>query len=311
MINQKTVLILGAGASMPFGFPSGSGLIALISQMLEPNRTAIPRLLIEHGYEKQIKEFKHDLIHSGRSSVDEFLEYRTEFLDIGKETIAAALLEFEQTHTLFNVTMNNNWYQHLFSLLNISFDEFDQNKLAIITFNYDRSLEHYFFTALQSSYGKSIEECAEKLGKIPIIHVYGKLGRLPWEKSKYAEVPYDIGPQLNKRGLAMRDAGKSINIIRENIEGNEEFNQAHQLINEAHRIYFLGFGYHPTNLNRLIGNLSPRPDLVIGGTMYNMSLSSKNTAIGIIEKFGPHMLFPERNFHNEKIYEYLYNYVAL
>ncbi len=31
MITRETVLVLGAGASMPYGFPSGQDLVALIS----------------------------------------------------------------------------------------------------------------------------------------------------------------------------------------------------------------------------------------------------------------------------------------
>ena len=314
MINQKTVLILGAGASMPFGFPSGQDLVALIDNMLFDIQSETCVLLKRHGYDEElIQKFREHLIYSGRSSVDEFLEHRTEFLDIGKEVIVAALLDFEKSLKLFDKAMKDNWYQHLFSLLNISFNEFDQNKLAIITFNYDRSLEYYFSAALCFAYGKNIEECAEKLNKIPIVHVHGKLGRLPWEKSKYSEIPYDMHDYPDQKDLMIRNGSKNINIIHENIEKNEEFDQAHQLINEAERIYFLGFGYHPTNLARLIGNLSPRINKEIGGTTFGMSLSAKNTAMNKIARFKPNVnsTYFERNFFDREIYEYLYDYVTL
>jgi hypothetical protein len=128
MIEVPTVLVLGAGASMLFSFPSGRKLVALISDMLNGDSPTV-QLLEKHGYEKkQTWEFRKNLVLSGCSSVDEFLEYRTDFLDVGKEAIAAALLNFEQTANLFNVNKDNNWYQYLFGLLNTSFDEFDQNE---------------------------------------------------------------------------------------------------------------------------------------------------------------------------------------
>jgi len=56
-----------------------------------------------------------------------------------------------------------DWYQYFCDKLNTSFEEFDQNKISIITFNYDRSLEHSLFTALKNSYGKNDRDCALKL----------------------------------------------------------------------------------------------------------------------------------------------------
>lgn len=82
-----------------------------------------------------------------------------------------------------NVVMfeRGDWYQYFCDKLNTSFEEFDQNKISIITFNYDRSLEHSLFTALKNSYAKNDRDCASKLKNIPIVHVYGQLGYLPWQ----------------------------------------------------------------------------------------------------------------------------------
>jgi len=37
-----------------------------------------------------------------------------------------------------------------------SFDEFQNNKLAIVTFNYDRSLEQYFYQRLKHTYSLAV-----------------------------------------------------------------------------------------------------------------------------------------------------------
>ena len=305
MIEVPTVLVLGAGASMPFGFPSGSKLLYLISDMLNGDSPTVD-LLEKHGYEKDhIWKFRENLILSGRSSVDEFLEYRTDFLKVGKEAITAALLRFEQTLNLFNVNKDNNWYQYLFGLLNTSFDEFNQNKLSIITFNYDRSFEHYLFTALQHAYNKNDDDCAEKLNKIPIVHVYGKLGRLPWEKTHYSLVPYDVVKHPNKLGLYVGRGGENIKIIHEDIEKDPEFNQAFELLIATERIYFLGFGFNETNLKRLrIESLCHPdvPDKVICGTSHGLS-QRQNQLVKGYRKTPNRLIY----LYPQKIYDFLYN----
>jgi hypothetical protein len=306
MITRKTVLVLGAGASMPFGFPSGRKLVALIVDLLQSDASPTFKLLEGHAYEgEQITEFREHLALSGRSSVDEFLEYRTDFLDVGKEAIAAALVSFEKTASLFDVDMDNNWYQYLLGQLNTSFDEFGQNELAIITFNYDRSLEHYLFTALKHSYKKSDEECADKLSKIPIVHVHGKLGRLPWEESRHSLVPYDASTRPDKLGLMVGRGGENIKIIHESVEEDPEFNEAFELLMVAERVYFLGFGFHETNLKRLrIESLCQpdAPDRTICGTSDGLSQRQIQLVRGY-KKMPNHLidLFPQ------KIYEFLYN----
>ena len=106
------------------------------------------------------------------------MEHRPEYLDVGKALIAAELIVCERETALFRRD-GKSWYEYLFNELSTNFCDFEKNQLSILTFNYDRSLEHYLLTSLQNSYDKSIEECAEKLSKIPIIHLHGDLGALP------------------------------------------------------------------------------------------------------------------------------------
>ena len=47
-------------------------------------------------------------------------------------------------------------YQYLSVKLNSSFEEFGENKLSIITFNYDCSLEHYLLNSLINSHEKTV-----------------------------------------------------------------------------------------------------------------------------------------------------------
>ena len=197
MITTPTVLILGAGASMPFGFPSGEELVSCILKELEGEEPAGSALVRIHQAmaerksaravltqaidsiepEMLIDSFHEALFYSGRQSIDTFLEYNPQFLEVGKMAIASVLVPLENNRTLFSTTPN--WYKLLFNHLDTRFEEFAENKLSILTYNYDRSLEQFLLTALRYSYrGMKAEydQCWEQLSKVPIIHLHGSLG---------------------------------------------------------------------------------------------------------------------------------------
>lgn len=344
MIEIETVLLLGAGASIPFGFPSGQNLVDIICTRLSFNtlqaKTNVEKLFIE-GWrrafiileqsfsKKRLSTFTDRLLNSGESSVDAFLESQEpEFVEIGKAAITASLLPCELEKTLFMYFMetrrrpgdteeqSKNWYQYLWGELNAPFEQFEENKLSIVTFNYDRSLEHYLFTALKNKYpGKSNEEYAEKIQSIPIIHVHGKLGPLSWElpNSDFETVvPYDS--MTANFGMSVKDtedyqriwfdtAQSSIKVIHEGTDESEEFKQAHELITKAQQLYFLGFGYHPTNLRRLNPDVLKKPKK-IKGTVYELSL----TRICNIERQSISTFNRKnQNLYDKRIYDFLHN----
>jgi hypothetical protein len=179
MITTRSVLVLGAGASKDYEFPTALELKKNILHSLRGEEIPDFKQLLNLGFStKEIVDFRHDLAHSGKLSVDAFLEYREEFTQVGKAAIAQELIKSEQVSFFFK--NEPNWYQRFYYSLNTTFDNFDRNQFAVITFNYDRSFEYYLFVALKNSYGKSDDEVARKLDKIPIVHVHGQLGFLPW-----------------------------------------------------------------------------------------------------------------------------------
>lgn len=262
MITRKLVLILGAGSSMPFGFPSGSDLMSRIINRLTPsNPDPMQSVIRDAGFQpKEIENFRNALTKSGKKSVDAFLEHRSEFLEIGKVATACVLLPLESEDRIFGRN-DTNWYEYLFNKLNASFEEFDKNSVSVLTFNYDRSLEHYLLTALQNSYGKTSDECSRKLASLPIIHLYGQLGSLPSLGGQGIEFGAEINPDVLTR------AADGIQIIHEDVAKNPQFQRAHELLNSAERVCFLGFGYDRTNLGRLARYDQPPKQGVIGSAM--------------------------------------------
>lgn len=278
MITKPTVFVLGAGVSMPYGFPSGKQLVeqiceatqvktSLTSPIPDDSRYLISReniqnILFDNFGKPETQKFGNALFLSHQVSIDAFLEHRQEFTEIGKLAIALFILRKEMEAELFSFENRyKGCYQHLFSKLNTGWEKFKQNKVSFITFNYDRSLENFLFTSLQNTYSKSENEIAEQLSEIHIIHVHGSLGKLKWQEAK--GIPYgtlDEYTPLNRLKFNTKlalDASRQIKIITENRSNFEEFQSAFKLLSEAERIYFLGFGYHPTNIERLgIQNLA-------------------------------------------------------
>ena len=265
MITQKTVLVLGAGASCHCGYPIGQALYDRILRDLETmtpdfNEKAVPasdrfgnyrvdvRLLKLGHKPEDIINFRQALLLADRPSIDKFLERREDLIEIGKICIAQALIPYENNKEITNRD-GKNWYQLLFNELDSSRDQFHDNKLSIITFNYDRSLEHYLFCTVKHTYGiRDDHEVAQLLNSIPIVHVHGQLGLLDWQ-TKVEEEARSYGGPLTKANLIK--ASQNIKIIHEDVEKDVEFAKARELIKEAERVYFLGFGYDTINMERL------------------------------------------------------------
>jgi hypothetical protein len=90
----------------------------------------------------------HAFLHSGQLSIDTFLSKRgDEFSETGKWAIAAALCIRETPTMVMNATIEGDWYAYLWSVMSGTLSKVDDvpfEKIKIITFNYDRSLEYFF-----------------------------------------------------------------------------------------------------------------------------------------------------------------------
>ena len=295
MITKPTVFVLGAGASMPYGFPSGDLLrqqicAATASIAFEDDKTAlidkgqIHDFLVYKFGEKETEEFGNAFYRSHKLSIDAFLERQPKFIPIGKAAITLFILRKELETNLSDFeTRSKGFYENLLNKLDSGWENFLDNKIGFVTFNYDRSLEQFFFNSLKYTFGKSDSECAEKLIKIPFIHIHGVLGPLPWQSED--GIPY--GATMEKYTKESKDTIKLINrateqikVIHENQPTSPEFTDAFELLSAAERIYFLGFGYDQTNLKRL--SIDKLAEIERQKTGAQLSLSRmKGTGLGL------------------------------
>jgi len=266
MIKNETVLVLGAGASMPYGYPSGHNL----RQMLIDPSLFTPALQMRWFEREDIHSFCRTFMLSGMKSIDAFLARRGKDIlgrghrtieEVGKHGIAIALRQNKSLDTLFqspawvdklwNIDRSDNWYEYLWAQLSSgitksNLEDFAATRLTVVTFNYDLSLEHYLFTAIKNSYGITDEEAASLLLPIKFIHLYGQLSGNPFASGFNYEYKFDKDWRL------ISDDVRLIQVIDEERELTaSNFPSAIAAIEKAPRICFLGFGFDEINVRRL------------------------------------------------------------
>lgn len=240
---KYTTLILGAGASEHLKYPLGRELVKDIYK-LKGKIKELP------WSENELNTFFDNLMEYEPDSIDEYLGRQqkrkmTSQVDIGKFLISRVLKDNESKEKLFS---NSGWYRILRNYLMDGVGNFKKTKpLAIITFNYDRSLEAYLhsrYHARCSDKGISWEDSwAELQEQLPIIHVHGMLG-------SYPKIPYE------EKLEDLLKLSKEIKIIHElskikNGFANEEFKLANEYLTKSDKIVFMGFGLHKENIERL------------------------------------------------------------
>ena len=274
MISIRTTLILGAGASVPYNYPIGRALVERIQ-----NRESISGSgpLHQFGFDhEQFCELQEVLRFGAFDSIDAMLgmpQYAN-LKDVGRLAIAHELLYGQTERNLW--IEPNKWHGHLVQRMCDgcqSLEEFAHNKLNVITFNYDLSLEHSMFLAISQRFRSNTPgEIADALMRaMPVIHVHGHLGHLPW-------MSLDPSRSRSYGGCSdaddLRRAASGIIIISEAVDDTPEFETARTRIDEAEQIFILGFGYHSDNVKRLqipfAGTPNFKPErYIVGASLLN------------------------------------------
>lgn len=250
MIKRPSVFVVGAGASVPFGFPTGAELRRRICTELRRGY-AMFDLVSSAGFEEELIEtVRHEFETSGLWSIDAFVGYRPQYQNVCEATIASALLPLEQTKVLTNVSGtsgNSDWYQLLWNELlsgASSPTDLSRNTVKFITFNYDRSLEQFLLNAVCSTFGIDWTAAHNALSGIAIRHVYGSLGDYTTEHG-YAYGNHS-DDELRKRVIAAQASIKTVPLARGDLDP-----EVAMWLAEAHRVYILGFGFDSTNCHRI------------------------------------------------------------
>lgn len=282
MFESHTLFVVGAGASAEIGLPVGSALIETIATKLDirfqdglrlssgdPGIADTVRFHARHRNENQNTYYqKARMIREAlpvAPSIDNFLDAHKKDEHIqfcGKLGIVASILEAERKSKLFAEGHGNDhvdlghlsgtWYTAFMKMLveRVDLDEIESvfDNVSFITFNYDRCIQRFLHVALQKYYGIDSGRAADLISKLEIIHPYGSIGRLPFEGGN-SIVPY--GAKLDEAALI--EAAGRIRTFTEQIEDFEFLDAIRQSVSGAETLVFLGFGFHPQNMELLSG----------------------------------------------------------
>lgn len=263
MIKTKTVFILGAGASAPYNFPTGDGLKDKICQHFINQYHKLPILdekdaeiaeMMRNDRKQASKKFTSALRRATGQSIDLFLKLNTSHFEIGKIAILINILSAENSSDIR--IKKKNWYTYLFKRMMIECwkqkrpELLLNNNVKFITFNYDRSLEHFFEESFINNFSdlQNHVKLWDYVNKIPIHHVYGSVGKLPWQTLKNETEVVSYG-NLDYRYVQTKPALKSIKLIDE--RGKPDDKKMIELFGNVEHIFILGFGFLEENLEVL------------------------------------------------------------
>jgi hypothetical protein len=320
--SEFMTFVLGAGSSFEAGMPTGTELKGMISTSLalkvdDFRRMAggddtIREAIYAKGQQPGSAKSVNDYYQAARRictampqapSIDNFIDsHRSNptIAVVGKLAIASAIIKAERASTLYvspdNIynkvnfqRLQDTWFNAFFQLLCLNAQEEELpdrlSRVRIVTFNYDRTLEHYLYHSIQNYYGTKPERAAEILSHLSVFHPYGKVGSLPWQNSG-TSVPF--GGELHSSALSQ--VAETLRTFTEGTsEAESHIEQIRESVFDAETLVFLGFAFHELNLQLLFGtpaDIPVRHSKQVFGTAMGLSESNKKAIAAELADLG-------------------------
>lgn len=301
---HKDVFVIGAGASVPYGLPTGFDLLQTIKSI---DFKKLPNPLLEQfflkliGYsvniaqnpkrkvqlfDKVAKEILIPVQNSCILSIDQFLKNHLDndniqfvlksilsFIILSSENVAYNN-RFNPKAQTENHLGNIDWIQHLISRIDLECNNNDDlisffDNTTFISFNYDRILEFFLYSFLKHDRLLTGLEAQQTIDKMKIFHINGYLGGLDIIPFGVNNVKYDT----------------VINTMRTVWEAPADedlstFEYAKSLVHSADRVFILGTSYIPDN-NKSIG----LDDLPLESNIYGTAFGLSEANIGRVLNF--------------------------
>lgn len=329
-MNNKIVLITGAGASKELniscgkdflwemasrlctryntnivgGFIAGQGkYLDMINQFLKYKKIDLKEATYskfepqEAYWINKINDFKNqfeDYIHNeSYGTIDYFLQNAKDkkLVEIGKFALSFHLIGYE------DAILKDNCYESKPNWLKIFVEKYIKeiynNKelnFKIITFNYDRTIEHFIYQHLTEELLITEIEAVSFINcRLEVIHIYGKIGNLEWQ-DKTSFIKFG---EKNDNSIFVDYAIKNVQLIGTRIEPEVQ-NRIDEILSNASKVIFLGYGFDSEN-NRLL-NIDSESKIIY--TKYGLSVNDEND---FIERYNSN----NKEGFNEKCFELL------
>ena len=324
MLGRETLFIIGAGAGHDISMPMGEQLARLIADYLnisfESYTTkksgndltveALRLLANQHSADVNLYHEAGRQIFEGllgwSSSIDGYLNRHQDqplVQQCGKLAIAQVILERENgcdmavnpsaPHRLgFRdaAKVRQSWFQGLWSILETGIIRSKNlesifDKLHVITFNYDLTLEHFLLMGLQQAYHLPEKDAAAIINaKLDVDHVYGLVADLPWQDKGHG---FAFGRKPDGRDLV--HLWNRITTFNEEISDTQLLEKLAKKVSGAERIVFLGCHFHDQNMKLLRAALPAKGGEV---SIYATGFQRSASAIREIDHQIHEMLIP-------------------
>jgi hypothetical protein len=281
VIRTKTAFVVGAGASVDFGFPLGAQLTPTIATTLgiqsfssEDAERELILLALNVLCERERHRDEKDLISKAMDmaaglvtadSIDTYIHNFSHDPDIallGKLAIATCLLLAENKSSLRShkpgetidlSQLSTSWLGRLFPIMasEVSARSVERmfENVSFVVFNYDRCIEFYFEHAIASRFRMPLSEARSFVAShLNIVHPYGALGKMIGPDR--IEFGQRLEPATVSSANAMLRMAQSLRTFTESVTGSER-NQITRTISTAKRLVFLGFGFQHQNVQLL------------------------------------------------------------
>lgn len=298
----KTTIVLGAGSSREVGLPVGKELKSQISDLLDIryehgyNRIsgsgAIDRAfraITERQGARDINPFLEacwkirDAMPQA-ISIDNYLDAHGEdyeTLMAGKLGIVQSILHAERNSSLYLDPHSvpkmidfqrheDTWFNKFVQLLteNCRLEDLADSlcNVKIVSFNYDRCIEHFLYYAIQNYYRVSASDTAKVLKNLVVYHPYGRVGSLPWQNQ---DIAVEFGAEIRTDFLL--SSSEKIRTFAEGTDSkSSNIDEIRYAVSNCDRLIFLGFAYHPMNMK-----------LISSSAGSNVPRASYGTALGL------------------------------
>lgn len=303
MFRARTLLIIGAGASVEVGLPMGPGLLKNIVAMATMKFDFSRQIAGDHVIFEALKIHlngagRRDELNAYTRAGWRLAESATQALSIdnvidalenrevelvGKLGIVRAIWAAEASSRFFRLpdgvyqglnlsNFGDTWYSSLTKIMTegVKKSEVETifDNLEIINFNYDRCLEHYIPISLASYYGLDVNEIHGLMERLVIHRPYGAAGKLPWQNGDGPSA--DFGEGSAQR---LSDVSQQIRTFTERVEEGAQLAAMRRAVAAADRVVFLGFAFHRQNVELISAQMQDHAEIL--ATCYSISESDQ------------------------------------
>lgn len=342
MFLDRTVFVIGAGASRELGLPVGDTLMDQIVASLAPDNgnfgfgtqriveALTHKLLKEHGpnWFPHVADYRNAAEKITRAmpfsrSIDTYLESQQDdqhVVHLGKLAICHCILDAESQSHLSGGDrhqvrkregLSQSWYAPLGRILTAGHRPSDITNLfenvSFVVFNYDRCLEVYLERLVNDYFDVDGATATATLRSAEIVHAYGQVGKMAWQTEQDEQQDAVLFGGISP----FMDPDPNIDRLSEQIRTYTETTDSQtgmrikRLMSEADTVVFVGFGFINQNM-KLIKPYRNAPVKRIFGTTFGFSRDDqKAISLKVLQAFGHEDDFARRNggFDRTRTYE--------